>query len=148
MSLTDFIAQGCPGLDKTTRLCSSFHKLKYATYGYAPLKVLSQCFHILGLLNAVKIIRTNSIRLNIADLNTRIRWQDWRFRLQIGLALSAFLFYVICSGLIRQKTQATTAFFIDAVFGVLLPFILNFHHTIYQAWFHESALVYYYGEGE
>lgn len=59
MPLSDFISAGCPTVDKSNQLCSSFHHCQFATLGYLPLKIISQLVHALNLFNAVRVIRTD-----------------------------------------------------------------------------------------
>ena len=59
MPMMEFIAEGCPMIDRTEHVCSQFHRYQFAAIGYLVLKIVSQLVHILNLWNAVRVIRTN-----------------------------------------------------------------------------------------
>lgn len=59
LTLSDFLASGCPAIDRQQQFCSSYQRYYYASIGYLTLKIISQLVHLLNLWNAVRVIQTD-----------------------------------------------------------------------------------------
>ena len=80
MPMAEFIVAGCPAVNRTVRLCKTFHQYQFAAFGYLALKIVSQLIHLLNLVNAIRVIRTDLKRDRAVWL-----WQIQRYLTQINI---------------------------------------------------------------